>query len=117
MSSDRFTSLDEHELQNITEARDLDNTKNVTKNAVMAFRPYLTAKKVSVYFESFSNAELDTKVCMLNSAIQRENNTSAHRCCQFAVVLVVTIRIYMYMYLYTVKHILIGRHSDNKMAL
>jgi hypothetical protein len=30
MSSDRFASLDEHELQKITEAGDSDNTKNVT---------------------------------------------------------------------------------------
>jgi len=31
MSSDRFASLDEHELQKITVARDSDNTKNVKK--------------------------------------------------------------------------------------
>ena len=90
MSSDRFASLDEHELYKITEARDSDNTKNATMYAVMAFRTYLTAKKISVDFESFSKAELWTKVVMLNSAIQRENYTNAYRCCQFAVVLVVT---------------------------
>ena len=38
-----------------------DNTKNATKFAVRAFHTYLTAKKVSVDFENFSKAELDTK--------------------------------------------------------
>jgi len=53
MSSDRFASLDEHELQTNTEGRDSYNTKNATKYAVRAFRTYLTAKKVSVDFENY----------------------------------------------------------------
>ena len=47
-----------------TLARDSDNTKHATKYAVRTFRTYLTAKKVSVDFENFLNAELDKYDCI-----------------------------------------------------
>lgn len=61
-SDDRFASLDESQLHKITEAKHSNNTKNATKFTVRTFRSYLTAKNVSLDFENFSKAELDTKL-------------------------------------------------------
>ena len=41
MSSERFASLNEAELEQITDSRLSQSTKNVTKNAVKTFRSYL----------------------------------------------------------------------------
>jgi hypothetical protein len=52
MSSGRFASLNEAELEQIKDSRLSQNTKNATKYAVKTFRSYLLEKQ---YPEDFQN--------------------------------------------------------------
>jgi len=62
MSSGRSASLNEAELDQITDSRLSQNTKNATKYAVKTFRSYLLEKQYPEDFENFSKADLDARL-------------------------------------------------------
>ena len=60
MSSERFVSLTEDELREITDGKDAKSTKNSTKYAANTFRTYLRNKNLPEDFENWSKAYLDS---------------------------------------------------------
>ena len=62
MSSGRFASLNEAELDQITDSRSSQNTKNATRYAVKTFRSYLLEKQYPEDFENFSKADIDVRL-------------------------------------------------------
>lgn len=62
MSSGRFASLNEAELDQITDSRSSQNTKNATRYAVKTFRSYLLEKQYPEDFENFSKADIDARL-------------------------------------------------------
>ncbi len=62
MSSGRFASLNEAELDQITDSRSSQNTKDATRYAVKTFRSYLLEKQYPEDFENFSKADIDARL-------------------------------------------------------
>ena len=67
MSSGRFASLNEAELDQITDSRSSQNTKNATKYAVKTFRSYLLEKQYQEDFENY--------VCIKFEKVNISNNS------------------------------------------
>jgi hypothetical protein len=62
MSSERFVSLTEDELREITDGKDAKSTKNSTKYASNTFRAYLRNKNLPEDFENWSKADLESRL-------------------------------------------------------
>ena len=73
MSSGRFASLSEAELQQIIDGKDAKSTNNSTKYAVKIFRDYLKDKQLPEDFENLTKQELDSHLRCFYGEVRNTN--------------------------------------------